>query len=124
VEQRLARDAARRERRAAKQRRRREQLAEEQKILTWVERGYGRRRDSVPVTPCSPTPAWGSPPEPREGGENGGVLRLGNDATDQRTGRSTTFDRPGGATRAAEGDDAIDRRRHFALGVQGVIVTK
>ena len=39
----LARDAARRQRRAAKQRRRREELTEQQRIDTWVERGYGRR---------------------------------------------------------------------------------
>jgi hypothetical protein len=43
LEEMLARDAARRQRRAAKQRRRRAELTEQQRIDTWVERGYGRR---------------------------------------------------------------------------------
>jgi hypothetical protein len=43
IEQRLAKDAARRKRRAEKQRRRREELTEKQRINAWVERGYGRR---------------------------------------------------------------------------------
>jgi hypothetical protein len=43
LEEMLAGDAARRQRRAAKQRRRREGLTEQQRIDTWVERGYGRR---------------------------------------------------------------------------------
>lgn len=40
---RLAKDAARRQRRAELQRRRREKLTHDQKILVWIERGYGRR---------------------------------------------------------------------------------
>ena len=43
IEQRLAKDAARRMRRAEKQRRRREELTDKQRIDAWVERGYGRR---------------------------------------------------------------------------------
>jgi hypothetical protein len=43
LKQMLTRDAERRQRRAEKQRRRRQEQTEEQKILMWVERGYGRR---------------------------------------------------------------------------------